>query len=77
MTREQAEIAGQIERAYPGYHVWVSDEGWWYASRVNSRARGRSRTVWGANPDKLTYELSAEEAVVTREHQAAMTASGT
>ena len=61
MTREQAEIERQIERAYPGYHVWVSDEGWWYASRVNSRARGQSPTVCGANPDELTYELSAEE----------------
>jgi len=33
----------------------------WYASRVNSRARGQSPTVCGANPDELTYELSAEE----------------
>jgi hypothetical protein len=58
---EQAEISGQIERAYRGYHVWVSDEGYWYATRVHPRARGISRTVCGASPDELTHELAAEE----------------
>ena len=34
MTPDQiAQTAHQIERAYPGYHVWASDEGWWYATR--------------------------------------------
>lgn len=75
MTPGRAETVGQIERAYPGYHVWVSDENWWYASRVNSRARGQSQTVCGATPDELTRELSTEEAAATRAHQAAMTAS--
>lgn len=27
MTPAHAEVAGQIERAYRGYHVWTSDEG--------------------------------------------------
>ena len=56
-----AEVARQIERAYRGYHVWVSDEGWWYATRVSPRARGQSRTVHGRDPDELTTALSAEE----------------
>jgi hypothetical protein len=55
------EVARQIERAYPGYHVWTSDEGWWYATRVSSSARGQSHTVHGADPDELTAELAAEE----------------
>jgi hypothetical protein len=74
MTPGQAVIAGQIERAYPGYHVWVSDEGWWYASRVRRRARGQSPTVCGADPGELTRELSAEETAASRAHQDAMTA---
>jgi|ERR1700735_1366591 len=69
---DPAEIASQVERAYPGYHVWVSDEGWWYASRVHSRARGQSRKVHGASPDELTCELSAEQAAATRAHQDAI-----
>lgn len=72
MTPGQAEIAGQIERAYPGYHVWTSDEGHWYATRARPRARGTSPTVCGADPDELTTELSAEEAAVSRAHQAAL-----
>jgi hypothetical protein len=77
VTPGQAEIARQIERAYPGYRVWTSDEGWWYASRVSSRARGASLTVHGADPDELTWELSAEDTAATRAHRdtiAAMTA---
>jgi hypothetical protein len=61
MTPRQRVIAAQIERAYPGYHVWVSDQGWWYATRTSRRARGDSATVDGADPDKLTTALSAEE----------------
>jgi hypothetical protein len=74
MTPGQAEVARQIERAYPGYHVFVSDEGWWYATRVSSRARGQSPTVCGADPDELTWELSAEDTTATRAHQATLTA---
>lgn len=70
MTTDQAETARQIERAYTGYHVFVSDEGWWYASR----ARGQSQTVCGANPDELTRQLSAEETAAVRAHQDALTA---
>ena len=52
----------QIERAYPGWRVWRSDEGWWYATRVRSRARGDSATVYGPGPEELTMELAKEEA---------------
>lgn len=74
MTPGQAETAAQVERAYPGYHVWVSDEDWWYASRISPRARGQSPTVCGSTPNELTSELSAEETAVTLAHRAAMTA---
>jgi hypothetical protein len=72
MTGARLVIAVRIEGAHPGYRVWVSDEGWWYATRVDSRARGLSRTVCGANPDELADELSAEESAAVREHQAAI-----
>jgi hypothetical protein len=55
------EVCQQIERAYPGWHVWRSDEGWWYATRARPRARGASATVDGAGPDELTDALAAEE----------------
>jgi hypothetical protein len=63
----QAGQAGQhelaaIERAYPGYHVWISDAGWWYATRKHSWARGQSATVHGPGPGELTQALAAEEA---------------
>ena len=58
------EVAGQIERAYPGYHVWISDAGWWYATRTHSWARGQSATVHGPGPGELTGALAAEEAAV-------------
>src|ERR1039457_1533997 len=65
MTPDQIEqTARQIERAYPGYHVWASDEGWWYATRTSARARGESPTVHGADPGELTTELAAEESSV-------------
>ncbi len=57
-----AEIAGQIERAYPGYHVWISDAGWWYATRKHSWARGQSATVHGPGPGELSGALAEEEA---------------
>jgi hypothetical protein len=61
-----AVIAGQIERAYRGYHVWTSDGNWWYATKKDARARGASPTVYGANPDELTAALSAEETASLR-----------
>jgi hypothetical protein len=65
MTPNQiAQIARRIECAYPGYHVWASDEGWWYATRTSARARGESPTVHGADPGELTTELAAEESSV-------------
>ncbi len=45
-----AAAAAQIERAYPGYRVWVSDEGWWYATRTRARMPGQSATVHGPGP---------------------------
>ena len=55
--------AMQIERAYPGYHVWISDAGWWYATRTHPRARGQSPTVHGSGPGELSTALAEEEAV--------------
>lgn len=60
---ENDEIAMQIERAYPGYHVWISDAGWWYATRTHPRARGQSPTVHGSGPGELSTALAEEEAV--------------
>ncbi len=51
MTPVQAQTAGEIQRAYPGWRVWVSDEGWWYATRVRPWARGQSATVTGPDPE--------------------------
>jgi hypothetical protein len=51
----------QIETAYPGWRVWRSDEGWWYATRVMPRARGDAATVAGAGPHELTTALAQEE----------------
>jgi hypothetical protein len=31
MSGDRLEVAERIEAAHPGYRVWVSDEGWWYA----------------------------------------------
>jgi hypothetical protein len=56
------EIAGQIERAYPGYHVWTSDAGWWYATRMHPQAPGQAVTMYGREPGELTVALAAEEA---------------
>lgn len=60
-TRETV-IIGQIERAYPGYHVWVSDAGWWYATRIHPWARGQAATVHGPGPGELSGALAEEEA---------------
>ena len=67
-----AEVAGQIERAYPGYHVWTSDEGWWYATRTRLIATGPSPTVCGASPEELATELSCEQGAAACSHQAAL-----
>jgi hypothetical protein len=56
------EIAGQIESAYPGYHVWLSDAGWWYATRMHPQAPGQAETIYGHGPGELTVALAAEEA---------------
>ena len=60
---ESAAIAGQIERAYPGYHVWTSDAGWWYATRTHPWVHGKSATVHGPGPGELSGALAEEEAV--------------
>jgi hypothetical protein len=56
------QVAGQIERAYPGYHVWTSDAGWWYATRMHPHAPGQAVTMYGRGPGELTVALAAEEA---------------
>jgi hypothetical protein len=61
----QREAAARIEQAYPEYHVWISDAGWWYATRTHSWARGRSATVHGPGPGELAAALAAEEAATT------------
>jgi hypothetical protein len=57
-----AEIAEQIERAYPGYRVWVSDAGWWYATRTQPWACGQAATVHGPGPGELFGALAEEDA---------------
>jgi hypothetical protein len=57
-----ADIAARIEHAHPGYHVWVSDAGWWYATRTQSWAHGQAATVHGPGPRELCDALDAEEA---------------
>ena len=71
MASTQAETAARIEHAHPGYRVWASDENWWYASRVNSRARGLSMTVWGKDPDELARELADDAAQADAERRKA------
>ena len=56
------EIAEQIERAYPGYHVWTSDAGWWYATRMHPHVPGQAETIYGHGPGELTVALAAEAA---------------
>ena len=68
------EIARQIEHAYPGYHLWASDGGWWYATKTSPRARGESPTLFGANPGELTTELAAEETQASKAFQRMITA---
>lgn len=56
------DTAVRIELAHPGYHVWVSDAGWWYATRTQSWARGQAATVHGPGPGELCGALAKEEA---------------
>jgi hypothetical protein len=56
-----AETAEQIERAYPGYRVWVSDAGWWYATRTHPWACGQAATVHGPGPGELFGALAGEQ----------------
>jgi hypothetical protein len=76
VTPAQAETAGEIQRAYPGWRVWVSDEGRWYATRVRPWARGQSATLAGPTSEALTNELAAEDTTVSAAHHAALTAPG-
>jgi len=59
----QREAAAQLERDHSEYHIWVSDTGWWYATRRQPWARGQSATVHGPGPRELAAALAAEEAV--------------
>lgn len=54
-------VGRQIEVAYPGWRVWQSDEGQWYATRVKQAARGVAATVSGSGPDELADALAREE----------------
>jgi hypothetical protein len=60
VTEQRAQAAREIERDYPGYRVWVSDENWWYATRVGPQARGPSLTVFGQDARELAAELAAD-----------------
>ncbi|HEV2450685.1 MAG TPA: hypothetical protein VGS62_02005 [Streptosporangiaceae bacterium] len=62
--RDHAVAPGEIEEAYPGYHVWTSDDGWWYATRTDPPVRGQSATVHAPGPAELAASLAAEEAFV-------------
>jgi hypothetical protein len=61
LLAESNEIARQIEAAHPGYHVWMSDAGWWYATRTQPWAHGQSATVHGPGPGELSGVLAEEE----------------
>jgi hypothetical protein len=54
-------VVRQIEVAYPGWRVWQSDAGWWYATRVERAARGVAATVDGSGPEDLANALAREE----------------
>lgn len=71
MRPDQAQTAREIEQAFPGFHVWVSDQGWWYASRARRRARGRGQlpALRGADPGELTSALFAADAATDRVRQ--------
>jgi len=57
-----AELVVHIERAHPGFRVWISDAGWWYATRTQPWACGRAATVHGPGPGELSGAIAAEEA---------------
>ena len=60
---EHAVATARIEDAYPGYHVWTSDDGWWYATRTHPPLRGPSATVHAPGPVELAAALAAEGAL--------------
>jgi hypothetical protein len=67
-------LINTLERVYPGWHVWISDERFWYATwrgapewpEWASDPLRRPGTIWADNPTALSYELAAEEASRTR-----------
>jgi hypothetical protein len=59
------EVARHIEAAHPGYHVWTSDAGWWYATRTQPWVHGQSATVHGPGPRELSCALTIEEETTT------------
>jgi hypothetical protein len=63
-TAQAEVICRGIEEAHAGYHVWVSDEGWWYAVKVGPLARGWAATVDGRGPEELDQALRAAEQAV-------------
>src|ERR1700723_1512550 len=57
-----SELVVQIERAHPGFRVWISDDGWWYATRTQPWACGLAATVHGPGPGELSGAIAEEEA---------------
>ena len=55
-------VCALIEGAHAGYHVWLSDEGWWYAVKAGPAARGWAATVDGPGPVELDQALREAEA---------------
>ena len=45
-------LPAAFERAYSGYHVWVSDQGWWYATRRRPRVHGQAATVHARSEER-------------------------
>lgn len=77
MNEGTQQLVNILERVYPGWHVWVSDEKIWYATWRGAEDRQSSGkawtpfwlvdelrqpcTVWARDPDALSNELAAEE----------------
>ena len=64
---DRAVGARQIERDFPGWHVWVSSAGRWWATRV-----GRS-AWWGRETPPMTVD--ADDAAGLRDELAHWTAA--
>jgi hypothetical protein len=54
-----ADIQAAIEREFPGWAIWRSDIGSWYATRVGARS-GRSATLASDTSDGLRIRLRKE-----------------